>query len=484
MQLATPAEHSALKAPPGSSGSATRVDPSLWENCAEVDVDVTDIEGTLPKGLVGELLRNGPAKRDLGTYFWDGDGMVRALRFGDDGKVRYRSRYIHTPKYLAERNATQPVFRSAGTQRPGGILGNMFRMPATEANTHLLSHAGKLWALHEGGHPFELDPQTLKTRGPDHFGGALPKRVTFSAHPHPDPATGDVYNFGMEGGLKGATLHAYRMSRLGRLERLGSASISRMTFMHDFALTQNWMIFFVPPISLSMPRMMLGLSSVFDAFQWESGVASEVVMISRDGTRQLRFEVEPIIFGHLIVAREEGHEVVVDFVRPPSWDRIGKGLANYRTDGLSFLEELCQWRMRINTQTRRVQSEELCPLPADFPRGNEALSTHEQRYSYLAANGKPRTKGMFRGTMKLDTKTAQTDLFDFGEGFVTHEPVFVPSAQGKDEDDGWVVQFVHNNARKATDCAVFDARKIKDGPVCTLKLPANAGMTFHGAWVG
>jgi len=483
MQLESHAYASPTIAQEPAPGFATRPDPSLWENCPEVDLDVTEIEGKVPAGLVGELLRNGPAKRDLGTYFWDGDGMVRALAFSAEGKVRYRSRYIHTPKYLAERFATKPVYRSAGTQRPGGILANMFRMPATEANTHLLSHAGKLWALHEGGHPFELDPKTLATRGPEHFGGVLSKRVTFSAHPHPDPKTGEVFNFGLEGGLKGARLHAYRLSREGRLSEVASASISRMTFMHDFALSDNWMVFVVPPVSLNMPRMILGIGSVFDAFQWEAGVASEVVMISRDGTRQLRFDVEPFTFAHMIVARDVGDDVIVDFVRAPSWDAIGKGLADFRTDCMSFTEELCQWRMRFNTRTRRVQSEELCALPGDFPRGNENLPTYEQRYSYLAVNPKPRTKGLFRATMKLDTKSGHTDLFDFGPGFVTQEPVFVPAPDSKVEDEGWVLQFVHDNARRATDCAVFDARKLADGPVCTLRLPVNAGMTFHGTWV-
>ena len=179
---------------------AVRPDASLWENCAELDADVTDIEGSLPEGLKGSLVRNGPAKRDLGTYFWDGDGMVRAVDFLEDGRIRYRAKYVQTPKYLAEREATQPHFRSGGTNRPGGILGNAFRFPESEANTHVIAYDGKLLACHEGGHPYRINPATLETEAHEHFGGALDKRTTFSAHPHPDPHTGDLYNFGFQGG--------------------------------------------------------------------------------------------------------------------------------------------------------------------------------------------------------------------------------------------------------------------------------------------
>jgi all-trans-8'-apo-beta-carotenal 15,15'-oxygenase len=483
MQVHEESQARAPAQPPPRPGFATLPDPSLWENCPEVDLEVTDIEGNLPADLRGELLRNGPGKRDLGRYFWDGDGMVRALSISESGRVRYRSRYIETPKYLAERHANKPVFRSAGTQRPGGMLNNMFRMPATEANTHLLAHAGKLWALHEGGHPFALDPGTLATLGTEHFGGALSRRVTFSAHPHPDPETGEVLNFGLEGGLKGARIHAYRLSKEGRLTTIGVIPISRMTFMHDFALSQRWLCFFVPPVSLSMPRMILGMGSVLDAFTWQPGIASEVILLSRDGTRLLRFEVEPFVLGHVIGAREQGDEVIIDFVRAPNWDRIGNGLASFRTDGMSLIEDMCQWRMRFDTRTKQVQSERLGPLPADFPRSNERLPIHAQRYSYLAANTQPRTKGMFTATMKLDTKTGDSQLYDFGPGFIAQEPIFVPAEHETAEDRGYLLQFLHDNARKATSCVVLDARKLEDGPICTIRLPVSAGMTFHGTFV-
>jgi carotenoid cleavage dioxygenase-like enzyme len=31
---------------------------------------------------------------------------------------------------------------------------------------------------------------------------------------------------------------------------------------------------------------------------------------------------------------------------------------------------------------------------------------------------------------------------------------------------------------------IFDARRVSDGPICSMRLPAFSGMTFHGSWVG
>ena len=89
--------------------------------------------------------------------------------------------------------------------------------------------------------------------------------------------------------------------------------------------------------------------------------------------------------------------------------------------------------------------------------------------------------------LKLDTQTGETDLFDYGENKASQEPIFVPrpeSAGGTGaEDDGWVVGLVHDGSTSQTEMAILDARRISDGPVCTLKLRENAGITFHGAWV-
>ena len=172
------------------------VDSTIWADTPEEDLAVTDIEGSVPEGLRGALLRNGPGRREMCTSFWDGDGMVRRLRFDADG-VRYRSRFIQTPKHKLEKNATRPMVRTAGTQLPGGPLANMFRMPADEANTHVVHHAGHLLALHEGGLPYGLDVETLETKGRATFDGALRPRQAYSAHPHKDPTTGDLYNFGI-----------------------------------------------------------------------------------------------------------------------------------------------------------------------------------------------------------------------------------------------------------------------------------------------
>ena len=63
--------------------------------------------GELPSGLAGALYRNGPnpqfAPRDEHHWF-AGDGMIHGF-FIENGRARYRNRYVRTPKWRAENAA-------------------------------------------------------------------------------------------------------------------------------------------------------------------------------------------------------------------------------------------------------------------------------------------------------------------------------------------------------------------------------------------
>jgi all-trans-8'-apo-beta-carotenal 15,15'-oxygenase len=457
----------------------------LWNFCPEADSDVYEIEGAVPSGLVGTLYRNGPGKYDLSSNFLSGDGLIRRLSFAADGRVRYTSRYVQTRKYEAEVDANRPKLRTAGTQLPGGPLANAFRMPAAEANTHVTLHAGKLHALHEGGPPVELDPETLATIGDDTFDGALSRRTLFSAHPHYDPHTGDMYTFGVDPTGRTPMVRTYRWTKDGALENIRDFSIPYFSFLHDFAVTQDWLVFIIPPLKASIFPSMLGFKSFFDSFKVLEGRGSHIYLVPKNGDEIVHLEVDPVYVAHVIAARDEGDDVVVDFVRPMTLDRMFDELREFRTSGFDFIGGSGgAWRYRFDPRRRHMQCEQLDDRPQDFPRYDERLPMHEARYSYIGANHAAGVPGLYRGLLKFDLQTGESDFFDPGPHHVTQEPLFVPDPAGNAEDDGWLIAYVHDGERPGTDVCVFDARRVSDGPICSMKLPAFSGMTFHGSWVG
>jgi carotenoid cleavage dioxygenase len=101
-------------------------------------------------------------------------------------------------------------------------------------------------ALWEGGSAYELDPQTMATRGPkvwsrDYAG------VAFSAHPKVEP-DGTLWNFGITS-FRGL-LSVYRVEAGGALAQAVTLPVKDIAMVHDFAITERHLVFLLPPLVL------------------------------------------------------------------------------------------------------------------------------------------------------------------------------------------------------------------------------------------
>ena len=77
----------------------------------EYVIPASAIEGRIPGELAGSRhLQNGPGWTRIGgrlAHPFDGHGLVRALRFTEQGGAHFRSRFVKTPAYLAEPHGAQ-----------------------------------------------------------------------------------------------------------------------------------------------------------------------------------------------------------------------------------------------------------------------------------------------------------------------------------------------------------------------------------------
>lgn len=144
-------------------------------------INEENIEGTLPQGLTGSLIRNMPALFERGGkeygHYLDGDGYIAKLVINHDGQVRFHSKFVTTDEYEEESKAQKTLFRStfrtqrepwlvdlpgAGTTCFNNVLDLKLKNPS---NTAVVFWGGRLFSLFEAGVPYELDPTTLATLG-------------------------------------------------------------------------------------------------------------------------------------------------------------------------------------------------------------------------------------------------------------------------------------------------------------------------------
>ena len=164
-----------------------RGNPFLEGNLAPVTEEVTafnlEITGTLPPELDGRYLRNGP--NPLGAvnaekYHWfTGHGMVHGLRLRDGNAEWYRNRWGRNNDVADRLNEPRP--QSDWPADHGQFA----------ANTNVIGHAGKTFAIVEAGAPPIEMSYDLETVRVSNLEGTLPH--AYSAHPKRDPLTGELH---------------------------------------------------------------------------------------------------------------------------------------------------------------------------------------------------------------------------------------------------------------------------------------------------
>ena len=394
-----------------------------------------------------------------------------------DGQVRYRNKYVQTTHYLKERNADKPLMRGYGQQRPGGVLTNAFRQPANVANISVTYHSGNLLALWEGGKPWRLDPDTLDTIGEYDFDGELKRGYAYSAHPTWDPATGELYNFGIQYGPR-TKLRTYRIDRAGKLHHLQAVTLPFATLNHDCALTQRYMVFVIDPLVMNVPRFLLGLDSLDGAMRFDEKRPTQVILVPRDGGKPRIAECEPFFHYHFNNAYEEGDDVVLDLVRYPDYDNIHRTLRNFRDSAFEGIETKLS-RLRV-TPSDEVEIEDVYTEACEFPQHDWRLTASAHRYCYMA--GREDGEQPFGSIIKVDHHTGASTRHEFGAGHVAGEPIFVPRRADAAEDDGWLLSVVYSAAEHRSRMVVLDARDLESDAVAVAHLRHHVPLGFHGTF--
>lgn len=438
---------------------------------------VAQIEGEVPAELAGTLYRNGPGRWQDHTgrplhHLFDGDGMISAFSIGG-GAVHYRNRYVRTQHYRGKSGT-----RHMGTDAAGGWLANIARLPANLANTNVVEHAGHLYALWEGGPPHELDPVTLATRGLRRFGGELRWIGSYSAHPCLCPSSGDMFNFGVEF-IPTPHLRVYRTDRTGRLKHYRSLSLPYVAMVHDFALTERYLVFLISPIIPDGIPIALGLNSFGDAMRYQPERGSSFVLIPRDGGDIRRIDYDPVLQFHLSNAFDERGDVVLDVITYHGGELL-ECIARFRTSPLdNATSEFTRFRI---TTSGRVIREQLSDRSCEFPRHHPDREGRPHRYSYF--NTRRHLRTMFDEITKIDlADNTETSYAAQTPGNSFCEPVFAPRPGATDEDDGWLLSVEYRADTNTSRLVILDAGDVAAGPVAAAQLTHHIPQGFHGNFV-
>ncbi len=470
---------------PGQQPGPTRL-PQLFR--AEIDLADCEVEGKIPSDLNGVFYRTGPDPQypmTPGNIPFDGEGHVSMFRIAD-GHVSLKSRFVRNERYIAQEQAHKslfPMYRNPFLDDPS-VKG---KSRGTH-NTHIIHHNGLLLALKEDSPPAALDLHTLATVDPVYtFNGQLQSK-TFTAHPKTDSETGNMVAFGYEAkGFATDDINVFEYTPQGKKVWDAWVKVPYVGMIHDFAVTQKHVIFYVIPLALDMEQMKRGGIH----WSWHSGQPTYFGVMRRggDGKDIVWIKGPERSAFHMMGCFDDGNKVIVDvemsesnaFPFMPMRDGV-------RWDPIRAACRIVRLTADLSKKTpKEYGMEVLYPnLVGMLPRQDDRYNTVPYKFGFWLCPDPTPEAGQQPALCwaRVDHSTKATQIYRAEAGASLAEACFAPRSKTAPEGSGYLMGIATHEAEAGrSDLVILDAEHLNDGPVATVRLPTRIVAQTHGWWM-
>ncbi|KAL8054094.1 hypothetical protein ABFX02_05G115200 [Erythranthe guttata] len=461
------------------------------------------VEGSLPPCLLGgAYIRNGPNPRFAPCgphHLFDGDGMLHVITFTSPDEPTFCSRYVKTYKYTVEQKTGHPIFPSVFSSF-NGLAASILRGLLTVARVvtrqfdpvangfglasiNVALIGGHLFALGESDLPYAMKVTPngdVITLGRHDFFSDEPFSI-MTAHPKMDPQTGEAFSFRYH--VIPPFLTLFIIDPNGKKQRdVPIFSMKSTSLTHDLAVTRNYVV--IPDIQLVMdfmeiakgrPPARVDLDKVprIGVIPKYAEDESELVWIEAHGLNVIHFSN---------AWEEDGGETIVMVAPNPTF-------VEHALDRLDLARPIIE-KIVINVKAKTLVRHPLSNQVLDMGIINPTYAGKKNRYVYAGIVAQPM---MLVGVVKIDL-SAEDSVSGGGTvasrlyrpGCSGSELSFVPREPGNpaaEEDDGYLVTYVHDENTQESHFIVMDAKSPTLETVAAVKLPGRVPTGFHGLFI-
>jgi carotenoid cleavage dioxygenase-like enzyme len=449
----------------------------------EVEIARLPLRGTLPEWLRGTLLRDGPARFEVGgvrlAHWFDGFAMLHRFGFAD-GRVSYRNRMLDSRCWRFARRRGRLGYRAFATDPPRPWwrkLWNFLRPdPPDNGVVNVVRIGGRYAALTEAVPQLLFDPDTLVATGRVAYRDRLFGHVTI-AHPHVDEQRGELVSLLTRYGK----VSAYQFYRLrdgaqGR-ELIATLAAPEPSYVHSFGLSERFIIMIEYPLVVRPLGILFGDATILGNYRWKPELGTRIRVVERDGgALRASFHAGPRFGFHHVNAYEEGDTLVVDVaVNDDAWIMETLTLERLRSVGPRPFPYLRRYRLDLGSGTLTERA--LGGAMLDFPVIDPRRARQAHRFVYGVGVDPAHADGFLDRILRVDLAGGPLRSWS-SPGCYPGEAVFVPEPGSDEEGAGVLLSVVLDTRAQHSFLLVLDAYDL--GELARAELPHAVPFGFHG----
>jgi carotenoid cleavage dioxygenase-like enzyme len=453
----------------------------------EKTLESLPVTGALPAWLEGTLLRNGPARFEVGPdrYRHWFDGLAMLHRFGiGGGRISYANRYlrsngfteaVRTGRIACAEFDTDP--KRSLVERLGDRIGG-HSTNSDNANVNVVPSRDGYLALTETIAPVAFDGVTLETRGALAYEDEVAGQMT-TAHTQYDPERRATFNIVTQIGR----VSQYQVVRIpdGTLRRevIATIAVDKPGYIHAFATTARYVIVVEYPLVVNPLDLLVRRKPFIENYRWEPGRGTRIHVVAKDGGAKAgTYETDAFFAFHPINAFEESGSIVLDI----SAYRDAGIIADFKLERL-LADEPKQIaraefrRLRLVPGTSAAGVERIAAEATELPTIARANAAKPYTFAYGVDAAGDGGWSAFDAVVKVDTRDGSVGRWSAVDAY-PGEPVFVGRPGASDEDDGCLLSVVLDAKAGTSYLLVLDARTLTETARATV--PHHIPFGFHG----
>ena len=450
----------------------------------ELNLENLQVKGTIPKWLSGTLIRNGPAKFEVGKekfqHWFDGLAMLHKFSF-KEGKVSYANKFLESKAYQSARDTDKISYREFATDPCRSIfkrVSSMFSTKFTDnANVNVTKIAERFIAMTETPLPVEFDIQTLKTVGVFAYDDKIESGLT-TAHPHYDFVKNELVNYATKIS-RSSNYNVYKIAdKTNHRDLIGFIPVEEPAYMHSFAMTENYVILVEYPFVVKPLDLLLSGKPFIENFSWKPENGTRFIIVNRqNGNLVGTYKSDAFFAFHHVNAFEKQEEIFVDIIAYQDSSIVNALyldiLRGQKTDTIPTSHIR---RYRIPLSGGQVEYEMLSSEAVELPRINyKQYNTKDYRFVYGISTYS--ASDFANQLVKIDILQKSSKIWS-GKDCYPGEPVFVGAPDATKEDEGLILSAVLDATNAKSFLLILDATTFEE--VARAEVPHHIPFGFHG----